>query len=180
MVFVGTEFRRKGLHVVLEAMHRLAETTPSALHLFVIGAGEAAPYRALAERWRLTGRVHFAGYLAEVERFYAAADLLVLPTQSEPFGMAVLEAMACGLPVIVSRRAGVAELLPDSYNACVLDDPGDVVQLADAVRSLCDRRRREALGRQGLTIARAHDWDRMVDRIVQLYEQGRLRVTAHG
>ena len=78
----------------------------------------------------IDARTHFAGQQSETHRYYAAADVFVLPSVQEAFGVVVLEAMATGLPCIVSSRAGAAEVLPESVRKYLLADPLDASELA--------------------------------------------------
>jgi UDP-glucose:(heptosyl)LPS alpha-1,3-glucosyltransferase len=128
VLFLGNGFRRKGLDVLIQAFARIPEP---AWHLLVAGADpETNAYRALAARLGVAARVRFAGYQPDPAPLYAAADLLALPAVQEAFGNVVLEALACGLPVAVSRGAGVAGLLRNEPAAGLLDDPRDPDELA--------------------------------------------------
>jgi UDP-glucose:(heptosyl)LPS alpha-1,3-glucosyltransferase len=183
VIFVGTDFERKGLRYAIEAiaiLHRddRRRVTP---RLLVLGAGDSRPYRRQAEQSGIAARVHFLGLRTQVERYYAAADMCLLPSLSDPFGMVALEAMACGLPVIVSRRQGVAELLKDGYNAYLLENPRDSTRIAELIAQLDDDRLREEMGRRARETAQACSWDAMTDRILALYaESVRQRREAGG
>lgn len=132
VLFVGSGFERKGLDTALEAFAALDDR---ASRLLVVGKGDAAPYRRLAERLGIAGRVVWLGPRRDVERWYAAADVSLLPTRYEPFGNAHLEALASGLPVVASRRAGGSELIQDGVNGAVVD-PLDVRAVTCALEEL--------------------------------------------
>jgi glycosyltransferase involved in cell wall biosynthesis len=100
----------------------------------VIGRGDAAPYRDLARRSGVAERVAWLGVRSDIERWYAAADVLVLPTRYEPFGNVHLEALAAGLPVVTSRVAGGAEVVDAACGAVV--EPGAAGDVAKAVMRL--------------------------------------------
>lgn len=161
-LFVANEFRRKGLDTLLAALARQEE--PS-LRVAVVGRGRAWPYREMARRMGLDGRVHFVGATEEPEAWYRMADFFVLPTEYEPFGLVVVEALASGLPVITSRSAGVAERLEGERSVLLLDDPGDPEELAEALARLADpaERARRARGSRG--VAEAFGWDRVADEM---------------
>jgi UDP-glucose:(heptosyl)LPS alpha-1,3-glucosyltransferase len=127
VLFVGSGFARKGLDTLIAGLAGLAE--PDAW-LLVAGKGEAGPYRRLAEQAGVAERVRWLGPEPEVERLYAAADILALPARYEPFGNVHLEALACGLPVLTSRRAGGAELIRPGDNGVVVApaDPRSVTE----------------------------------------------------
>ncbi len=110
LLFVGSGFERKGLATALRALARLPETT----QLVVVGKDrQQRRYQTLAKHMGLANRVHFAGPQADVRPYYGLADIFVFPSLYDPFPNAVLEAMACGLPVIVSQSCGSADFLPE-------------------------------------------------------------------
>ncbi|EXU76356.1 glycosyltransferase family 4 protein [Erwinia mallotivora] len=115
-IYVGSGFERKGLKASICA---LAATDA---HLLVVGQDkQQARYVALARRLGCLDRVHFAGVQHNVIPFYHAADGLMLPTLYDPFPNVILEAMACGLPVITSFTCGGAEFIVDGEQGFVCD-----------------------------------------------------------
>jgi UDP-glucose:(heptosyl)LPS alpha-1,3-glucosyltransferase len=151
VLFVGNGFRRKGLDILIQALARLADP---AWHLLVVGGDPEAPrYKALADRAGLAGRAVFAGAQAEPERFYGAADLLALPAVQEAFGNVVLEAMACGLPVVVSRGAGSAGLLRNGLETGLLEDPRNPDELARRIQAVFSTRGAGAPAARGIAEA---------------------------
>lgn len=131
-LFAGSGFERKGLATALEA---LAAVEDRSAHLLVLGKGETGPYHDLAERLGIGARVAWLGARPDAERWYAAADALVLPTSYEPFGNVHLEALASGLPVVTTTSAGGAEAVGPGCGAVV--PPRD----ARAVTAALDRLR---------------------------------------
>jgi len=131
LLFVGGGFARKGLAVALEALARLDDAEG---RLVVLGRDDPATWRARAQRLGVAARVAWLGARPDVERWYAAADALVLPTRYEPFGNVHLEALASGLPVVTSARAGGAEALTAACGAAV--DPTDAAAVAEAIQRL--------------------------------------------
>jgi UDP-glucose:(heptosyl)LPS alpha-1,3-glucosyltransferase len=103
----------------------------------VIGKGERAPYAALAERLGLAERVVWLGARADVERWYAAADAVVLPTRYEPFGNVHLEALASGVPVVASTAAGGAEAIEPGRSGAIVDplDPAAIARALDELQA---------------------------------------------
>ena len=134
MLFVGSGFARKGLATAFDALAALDD--PSA-RLLVIGKGDTADYRALAARRGLADRIVWLGPRTDVERWYAAADAVVLPARYEPFGNVHLEALASGVPMLTSSRAGGAEIITDGVNGAVRE-PHDGAAFADAFRKLIE------------------------------------------
>ena len=132
-LFVGSGFERKGLATAVEGFARFGDR---ASRLVVLGRGNTRPYRALAARLGIAERVHCLGPRPDVERWYAAADALVLPTRYEPFGNVHLEALASGLPVITTSRAGGAEALSARSGVVIEpDDAGAVTQALERLRA---------------------------------------------
>ena len=113
----------------------LATLDDAAARLLVVGKGETGPYRALAGRLGVGGRVVWLGPRPEPERWYAAADAVVLPSRYEPFGNVHLEALASGVPVVASRAAGGAEVIEEGKNGAVAD-PRDARAVARALMAL--------------------------------------------
>src|SRR6185312_17202667 len=84
-------------------------------------------------------RVHFVGHCPDMRNAYFAADFLVHPTFYDPCSLVVLEALACGLPVITTRYNGAAELLSPPADGLVLDDPHDAPATAAAITRMLGR-----------------------------------------
>jgi len=94
-------------------------------------------------------------------QFYAAADAYVGPSLEDSYGLPVLEAMACGLPVVVSSRAGVSEIIHDGTNGVILRDPENVQEIAGVLRTLISNPALcRSVGEAGAVIALEHGWDR--------------------
>jgi len=132
LLFVGA-FERKGLRYLIEALPLIPDPR---VRLLVVGRGMGSGGPALAARAGVADRVVFAGHHADTERFFAAADLFVMPTLYEPFGMVIAEAMASGLPVVTSRLAGAGELIEDKVDGVLLEEPTDPAAIAREVTSL--------------------------------------------
>jgi UDP-glucose:(heptosyl)LPS alpha-1,3-glucosyltransferase len=119
-LFVGSGFERKGVPQLLEAFTRLDASKGA--RLLVVGQDrKSAGMQSRAQALGLGDRVLFPGPQRDIAAWYAAADCFVLPTLYDPFPNAVLEAMACGLPVITSTQCGAAELLESGRNGWVCD-----------------------------------------------------------
>lgn len=156
LLFVGNDLVKKGLPTLLQAM---AQLSPS-VHLAVVGQGDHTTAMQLAAE-PLGLRVNFLGALQDVTPAYRAADVLVHPTQEDSYGMVVLEAMAHGLPVVVSDAAycGIAQDLRNGENALLLTDPTDVAQLvATLSRLLGNRGVQEQLSIAAKAFALTHSW----------------------
>jgi UDP-glucose:(heptosyl)LPS alpha-1,3-glucosyltransferase len=141
-------------------------------HVLFVSRSEPALYLKYAQELNVSERVHFSGPTSRIEEMYAAADALVLPTPYDTFAMVVLEAMAAGLPVIVSQNAGAAELVEDGKQGLILDDPADTTGLAWRMRCLTDS---PALTRQmgvlARTTAEKHSWDAVAQQTMDVYRK---------
>lgn len=135
LVTVAGLLERKGVHVLLEAFERVARAHPAA-HLYYVGEGsERAALTERAVRAGLAGRVHLEGFQPDPGRYLRGADVFVLPSYCESFGLAAVEARIAGCPVVVSDAEGLPEAV-DGGQAGVLVPVGDVPALAGALESL--------------------------------------------
>jgi glycosyltransferase involved in cell wall biosynthesis len=136
------DFSRKGLGLLLEA---LAGIDDQSVRVLVVGgnAGEIAEFAALAQQLGVTNRVVFAGYQSDVRPYLWAADLFVLPSSYEIFPLVVMQAMAAGVPVVVTRLYGVEEYAVHGVNAWFVERNSDAVRAA-IVDVLSDEKRLQA------------------------------------
>ncbi|MFE6777646.1 glycosyltransferase [Streptomyces sp. NPDC057702] len=167
VVCVGRLCRQKGQDVLLAAWPHIAARVPDA-HLVLVGDG---PARAALEGAAPPG-VRFAGATRESARWYAAADLVVLPSRWEGMALAPLEAMACGRPVVLTDVTGARESLAPGHAPSCLAPPADPGALALLVSALlADPARRARLGAQARRHTRErHDVRSTVARMARLYE----------
>lgn len=150
VLFVGSAFQRKGLDRVLPAIG-------DKRRLFVVGRGDRrGRYRRLVGRLGIQSRVVFADLVTDVVPYYALADVVVLPSRSEAFGMSILEGMACGLPVVVTANAGVADLIAHGDNGLIMRTDAELAAALDRLERPDERRR---LGANARRTALAHTWD---------------------
>jgi UDP-glucose:(heptosyl)LPS alpha-1,3-glucosyltransferase len=164
-LFAGSGFERKGLATALEALARLDDRDA---RLLVLGKGDTRAYRHLAESLGVAGRVTWLAPRPDIERWYAAADVLVLPTRYEPFGNVHLEALASGLPVVTTTRAGGAEIVTPACGAVV--EPRD----ADAVATALARLRAgsaSAMSAAARGVAQAFTHERQVLEFEAIYRR---------
>jgi glycosyltransferase involved in cell wall biosynthesis len=141
----------KGHSVLLDAAVEVLRALPETRFLFVGGGPIEADLRARARDLGLDRSVIFAGMRGDVPEFLRAADVFVLPSldEREGFGIALLEAMASGLPIVASRAGGIPEVVPDG-SAGTLVPPRDPVSLASAILLILgDPAKRRALGEEG-------------------------------
>lgn len=169
-LFVGDlRISRKNLDTVLHALVNVPQ-----LHLAIAGAADGRNfYPHLAQKLGINDRVHFLGFRSDVADLMRSADLFVFPSRYEPFGLVLLEAMACQLPVITARAAGGSDLV--TPECCfVLDDPDDVGALSLAMIHLAqDRAARHRMGKAARSIAERYSWTQMARRYLEMFEEVR-------
>jgi glycosyltransferase involved in cell wall biosynthesis len=162
---------RKGQHHLLEALARLQGSCPRLLRVTLVGTGDAEPsLRSLAARLRIADLVTFMGYVPRerMGQVYHAADIFVLPSQQEGMSIALLEAMASGLPVIVTPTGGTDELVTKGHNGDIVPW-ADVPALSDALRTLAeDEAARLRMGAESRRRAIQFGWPALATRYLEL------------
>ena len=161
-----SNFRRvKRIDRVVEWFHRISDQVPSSL--LMVGDGPELPRAEQSVReGGLTGKVHFIGRQDPVESLFGVSDLLLLPSETESFGLAALEAMACGVPVMSSDAGGLPELIEDGLGGILVPENGQAQGIERAVALLSDPSRLDQF-RQA-SIRRASNYS--LERILPLYE----------
>src|SRR5208283_3105531 len=166
LLLIGNDWRNKGLPTLLEAMSRLNHPT---LRLSVVGSDTPAGFLHQVQSLQLSNRVKFYPETSEILAFYAAADIYAAPSLEDSFNLPVLEAMACGLPVLVSRLAGISDYIADGVDGILLQDPGDPSALAGSLSLLLQQPElRRSLGENAARKAQHFSWDRQADAIHRL------------
>jgi UDP-glucose:(heptosyl)LPS alpha-1,3-glucosyltransferase len=165
-IFAGS-FARKGLEVLMQALAKGDFQFP----LLVLGEGDRNYFEGLAKKYSLKN-VRFLGKKENIQNYFQASDVFVLPTQYEPFGLVILEALACGLPVITTKLAGGAELITDSKEGFLLNDPMD----ADAIFHHLDfllknPEKRLAMAKDARKLAEANTWDHVAEKYQKILEK---------
>jgi len=171
ILYLGTLEPRKNLTTLLEA-YALLRRDPGFHHRLVIAGGKGWYYEeieATVARLHLGQAVLFAGYVPQEELpwWYNAADVFVYPSLYEGFGLPPLEAMACGVPVVVSAASSLPEVVGE---AGVIVPPLDAQALAEAIREVVeDGPRRQRLIAAGLARAQALSWRATAAKTAKLY-----------
>lgn len=174
VAFVGAlGDRRKGFDTLFAAWERLSAEPSWDADLVVIGTGrDLESWRARAVEKRLERRIHFLGFRKDVPAVLAACDALVAPTRYEAFGLGVAEALARGIPAVVSAGAGVAELYPAALRALLFEDVNSVSELVVRLRDW--RARKDELSPHVAELSgkvRARTWDTMAGDILRLVNE---------
>ena len=174
ILFVSMNFAIKGLDHILRGLGRLRKKDPeSRFRLLVIGRGDQKAYGRLAWELGLGDAVVFAGAVAreKLPEFYLAGDLYAMLSRFDTFGMVVLEAMAAGLPVLISGRVGARDLVREGENGFLIEDPADEEAVAERIGTMLNREARERMGREALKTAGENSWDMAVARVLTVYEE---------
>ena len=153
-LFVG-DFR-KGVEAAIRAL--------DSGRLVCVGSTPPEPYRQIARQLERGDRVEFHPPTNSIETFYAAADVLLLPTPYDAFGMVVLEAMAAGLPVVVSKNAGASELIEHGVNGFVFANDAELPALMKQAAA-------SNVGEAARATALQHSWDRVAAETLAVYRQ---------
>lgn len=168
ILFLGNDDRRKGADILLRAMEALR---PVGMQARALLAGRVRRDREIRSLARSLGvRADLLGHREDVPRLLAAADILAFPSRFDIFGMAVLEAMAAGLPAVVSRAAGASEIITHGEDGYLVE-PEDPEGVGRALIHLADPARREAMGRRARRSAERYSMDRHVDRLLEIYRE---------
>ena len=166
-VFVGGDWHRKGLTIVLDALAQVRNAGVD-LCLWVVGAGDQGRFSALADELGVGAAVSFLGPRSDVERVLAAADIFVLPSMYETFGLAAFEAAASGLPIVATRVHGISDLLADGDAGILVER--DARSVADALTRLAsDPALRSRLGKGALERSARYSWRASVASVTDLY-----------
>jgi len=177
ILWVGKMYRHKNLPALLQAYALLQRETPSPHRLVLAGmdgwGAQEARHRIAAlglhDKVVLTGRVSDERLIA----LYQGADLFVFPSLYEGFGLPVVEAMSCGVPVITSNRGALAEVAAD---AALLVDPEDPQALSAAMRRvLADSGLRAELSAAGRRRSEAFSWQKTAQATLAVYQQARAQ-----
>lgn len=162
---------RKGIHFLVEAMQSLSQTHPH-VRLKAMGEGDARDdLVALARRAGVADKVEFIGRVPreETTQYYQEASVFVFPSLNEGMGNALLEALACGLPVVVTDVGGTKELVQDGVNGIIVPT-SDAAAIAAAVARLADDpATRATMGAQSRAVARQYSWDNIARAYAAVY-----------
>lgn len=169
LLLIGNDWKKKGLDTLLQALALLPEIF---MRLIVVGSDDPALYQPLLEQLSLQDRVRLEKPSSDVLRFYAAADLYAGPSLEDAFNLPILEAMACGLPVVASVQAGASENIRDGETGLLLRDPQDHRELARLLRRLAaDPSLRSRMGTAASQYVQANcTWNRNACRTRELLE----------
>ena len=170
VLLIGNDWKKKGLNTLLRACARLPVIP---FRVLVVGSDDPSLFLAEVEELNIKNRVRFEKPSSDVMLFYAAADLYAGPSLEDSFSLPIMEAMACGLPVIASANAGASEFVRDGETGCVLREPRDEGQLANLIEKLyLESSLRTAMGEAASrSIGEGYSWDMNVAMTRQVLEE---------
>ena len=180
LLFVGRLERLKGVEIAIRALALLRDRDHDDLRLIVLGEdvrdgdeSEKERLKAVASTVGVRDRVDFLGSVAhhELPYFYAAADVCVMPSYSESFGLVALEAQACGCPVVASGVSGLRSVVRDEVSGYLIDGHEPAVYAERIGRLLASTELAQQMGRRGRLLAQRFSWTRTADRLQGLFER---------
>ena len=166
ILFVGSGFERKGLQFLLQSTKYLAKEN---WRLLLMGKGNFEKFMRYAPANK-RNRIIAKEPDPEIEKFYAAADLFILPSIYEPFGNANLEALATGLPVITTKYCGAANIIDSKKNGLVVGDPYNPQEIAEKINYLFDFSAREGMGKKARELAEQFPLERNNREMLEIYK----------
>jgi D-inositol-3-phosphate glycosyltransferase len=184
LLFVGRLERLKGVDVAIRALGLLRDRGREDLRLLILGddarnavntdgeESESERLKALASELGVRDRVDFIGPVAhhELPYFYSAADVCVMPSYSESFGLVGLEAQACGCPVVAADVSGLRSVVRDEVSGYLIDGH-DAAQYAERIgRLLSEPELAQQMGRRGRLLAQRFSWSRTAEALQQLFD----------
>jgi glycosyltransferase involved in cell wall biosynthesis len=171
VLFVGGNMQRKGLPNLIEAAPAVLDQYPET-EFWIAGRDKAeATMRSLCDQAGISQHFHFLGWQSQEDllKIYSQADIFVMPSLIEAFGVVFLEAMAAGLPVIGTRVGGIPEIIEDGRNG-LLVEAGDVPAMGKAIISIMgDQGLRERLRQAGIMTAQSFDIKNMMECTYRIY-----------
>jgi len=172
IVFASMNFEIKGLDDILFTLARL-KTQNCEFKLIVAGKGNIKKYEKMAKKAQISEQVIFTGQLSKdkLNRLYQASDLYMMLSKFDTFGMVVLEAMAAGLPVIISSNVGAKDLVREGENGFVIDHPSDYAYTAERLKLLLDKNIRRKMSAAAFQTASQNSWDTVADKYQAIYSE---------
>jgi glycosyltransferase involved in cell wall biosynthesis len=170
VLLIGNDWKKKGLDTLLRAAARLQDIP---LHILVVGKDDQEFYRSAVQKLGLQTRFSFVAPSTDVVQFYAVADLYAGPSLEDGFNLPILEAMACGLPVIASSQTGASENIMDGKTGLILNDSQDDGVLAQLIQRLhSDNELSRNMGTAAAEFVRVNcSWDRNAENTKEVLEK---------
>ena len=172
VIFASMNFEIKGLDHIIQSLAKL-QTQDNKVRLIVAGKGNVKKYQKIAGDAQMAGRIIFTGVVpgGELVNLYLAGDIYMMLSQFDTFGMVVPEAMAAGLPVVISGRVGAKDLVREGENGFVIENPSDHGCVASRVSLLFDAKRRKAMSAAARETAVENSWEKTARLYQEIYTE---------
>ena len=165
MLFVANDFKKKGMLKIIESLEILSNKN---IHLIVAGSGNSKKIKIPNT---ISSNIHYLGVIKNIDLLYPQADILIHPTLADTYGMAALEAMAAGLPVVISNKefCGLSEHLNENQ-AVLLENPRDAIELAKKIDLLYENTDyRDKIAKNGFEKAKTISWGNTLSKTLAVY-----------
>ena len=173
ILFVGQLTKRKGLHYLIEAMRLVHDKIKNA-RLLIIGEGnEKKALREMVTHYKLDNIVHFLGAQphATAMRYMKTADIFVLPSLEEAFGIVLIEAMSQGLPIVATQVQGIPYIIKDGINGYLVPARNDRLVAEKILFLLNDKEIAKEIGEKNRKYASQFHWSLLVEKYLELYSR---------
>ena len=169
LLFVGSGFKRKGLKHVIDALSLI--DSHKKVKLLVVGRGKARRYQRLAKEKGVLNKLIFVGVHKHIQEMYAAGDIFVFPSEYDAFGTACLEAMASGLPVIISNTSGASEIITHGKDGFIINHPINAKEIAHNIHVLLEKETREQMGIDARQKSEMYSFEANVEKTLRIYKK---------
>jgi UDP-glucose:(heptosyl)LPS alpha-1,3-glucosyltransferase len=165
LLFAANELERKGFYPLLRAMIHLRDTN---IKVLVVGRYDTVQAQKAVDAYKLGDSIRLCGSTSTISAYHAAADAFVLPTKYEAFCLAILEALASGLPVLTTKVPGAYNAIIEGVNGLLLDNPEDGLQLASLIRILAGSYQVEYMPATITQTVEQYQWPTVLRRYEQI------------
>ena len=174
ILFVSMNFEIKGLAELMAGLAKLkSKYPPKIFKLLIIGKGNVRKYRKLARQLGIHDHILFLGVVHKemLDRIYLASDLFAMLSQFDTFGIAVLEAMAASLPVLISGNVGAKDLVRQGENGFIVSLPPSPEEIADRIGYLLDEGIRSKMAKESYMTAGGQSWEIVAQKVHNIYDE---------
>jgi len=166
ILFVGHEFKRKGLEYVIRALPLVSNN----ITLIIAGNDSLYPYNELIEKLNIKEKIVFLGPVeSNIEKLFASADLFILPTQYEPFGLVYIEAMSSGVPVLATKTEGPVEFVKNGYNGYFINR--DEKDIADKIKLVMEDKMSNKMKQNARETAIQYTWENTIEKTLEVFKK---------
>ncbi|HUN56436.1 MAG TPA: glycosyltransferase family 4 protein, partial [Smithella sp.] len=172
ILFVSMNFEIKGLDDIFYSLAK-SKAQNTKFKLIVAGKGNIKKYTELAKECKIISDVIFTGTVKKekIIKLYLAGDLYMMLSKFDTFGNVVLEAMAAGLPVIVSGNVGAKDIVKEGVNGFIVNDTSDTDYIAAKITELLNENNRLRMSEAAYQTATQNTWDDVIKKYAAIYEE---------